>query len=130
MKLGEWIKSYRLKNDMTMQDMANVCGFSKAYISMLEKGINPSTNKPVSPTIQAFEKIAKATGQDVDSLLRILDDEQPITVKPSAKNFSDEETKLIDGYRALDTANKNLILNLIGQLNIARETVPTTTLAM
>ena len=40
-KLGEWIKRYRLKHGMSMQDMANVCGFSKAYISMLEKGINP-----------------------------------------------------------------------------------------
>ena len=66
---------------------------------MLEKGINPSTNKTVSPTMQAFQKIARATGQDVDSLLKILDDEQPITIKPSAKKFSDEETKLIDGYR-------------------------------
>ena len=130
MRLGEWIKNYRLEHDMSMQDMANICGFSKAYISMLEKGINPSTNKPVSPTMQAFKKIAKATGQDVDSLLTILDDEQPITIKPSAKNFSDEETKLIDGYRALDTTNKNLILSLIGQLNVARASIPTTTLAM
>ena len=103
MRLSEWIKNYRLEHDMSMQDMVNICGFSKAYISMLEKGINSSTNKPVSPTMQAFEKIAKATGQDVDNLLRILDDEQPITIKPSAKNFSDEETKLIDGYLALES---------------------------
>lgn len=56
MRLGDWIKKYRIEHDMSMKDMANICGFSKAYISMLEKGINPSTNKPVSPTIQAFKK--------------------------------------------------------------------------
>ena len=120
MRLGEWIKNYRLEHDMSMQDMASICGFSKAYISMLEKGINPSTNKPVSPTMQAFEKIAKATGQDVDSLLKILDDEQPITIKPSAKKFSDEETKLIDGYRKLNEEDKNFVMGMIGRLSFSR----------
>lgn len=120
MRLGEWMKSYRLQRDLSMQDMVNICGFSKAYISMLERGINPSTNKPVSPTMQAFEKIAKATGQDVDTLLKILDDEQPITIKPSAKNFSDEETKLIDGYRQLNDEDKNFVMGMIGRLNFSR----------
>ena len=118
--LGEWIKDYRLQHDMTMQEMADVCGFSKAYISMLEKGINPTTNKPVSPTMQAFEKIAVATGQDVDSLLKILDGEQPITIRPNLNKISAEETKLIDGYRALDSVNKNLIMTMISQLNFGR----------
>lgn len=130
MKLGEWIKSYRFQHNLSMQDMADICGFSKAYISMLEKGINPSTNKPVSPTIQAFEKIAKATGQDVDSLLRILDDEQPITIRPPVKKFSDEETKLIDAYRKLDAEDKNFVMGMIGRLNFARASTPTTALAM
>lgn len=72
MKLGEWIAIYRARNNLTMQNMADACGFSKAYI-MLEKEINPTTGKPVSSTIQTFEKIARATGQDLDSLLKILD---------------------------------------------------------
>ena len=41
-----------------------------------------------------------------------------------------EETRLIDDYRALDKVNKNLIMNLIEQLNFARESIPTTALAM
>lgn len=43
MKLGEWIKQYRAERKLSMQDFADMCGFSKAYIGQLEKGINPST---------------------------------------------------------------------------------------
>ena len=48
MTLGEWIKNYRDKHSLSMQEMADMCGFSKAYIGQLEKGINPSTGKPIS----------------------------------------------------------------------------------
>ena len=32
MTLGEWIKNYRDKHSLSMQEMADMCGFSKAYI--------------------------------------------------------------------------------------------------
>ena len=51
MQIGKWLKSYRIQHKLTMQDMANLCGFSKFYVNMLEKGINPTINKPVSPTM-------------------------------------------------------------------------------
>ena len=41
MKLGEWLTMYRTRNNLSMQNMADACGFSKAYVGMLEKGINP-----------------------------------------------------------------------------------------
>lgn len=116
MKLGEWLKEYRIKHGLSMQNFADSCGFSKAYVSMLEKGINPTTNKPVSPTIQTFEKIAKATGQDVDTLLKVLDDEQLITIKPFKLN--EKQTELINGYDEL-TADGQLLL--IGMLNSLRQ---------
>ncbi len=112
MKLGEWLRNYRLSHEMSMQEMADACGFSKAYVSLLEKGINPTTNKPFSPTIQTFEKIASATGQSIDSLLKVIDDEQLVTVRPSPK-FSSEETKLINDYRNLNRDDRRTILRLI-----------------
>lgn len=114
MKLGEWLKEYRKRNNMTMQDMADVCGFSKSYVNMLEKGINSTTKKPVSPTMQTFEKIARATGQDVDSLLKILDDEQLVTVAPLKIN--EEETELITSYRKLSSDGKMFLKGIMGQL--------------
>ena len=118
MKLGEWIKHYRTVHEMSMQDMANICGFSKAYIGMLEKGVNPTTKKPVSPTMQTFEKIARATGQDVDSLLKILDDEQLVTIKPKNINLSREETELLDGFKFLSAEGQSILLNILNSLRV------------
>lgn len=83
MKIGEWLKLYREQHNLSMQALADLCGFSKAYINVLEKGINPKTGKSISPTIQTFEKIARGTKTDVDTLLKILDGDQPITLNAS-----------------------------------------------
>lgn len=85
MTLGEWIKNYRDTHSLSMQDMADICGFSKAYIGQLEKGVNPSTGKPISPTIQAFDKIARAVGLDLDAFLKELDGTQLVTLLPDKK---------------------------------------------
>ena len=94
MKLGAWLKSYRQQHSLSMQALADLCGFSKAYINILEKGINPKTNKP----ILTFEKIARGTKTDVDSLLKILDGDQPITITPLPKlqqNFEQMDAQQI-----------------------------------
>ena len=83
MKLGEWVKEYRSQHGLSMQKFADICGFSKAYISILENGINPTTKKPVSPTMQTFKKIAEGTGQDVNDFIAQLDSDQPVTISPT-----------------------------------------------
>ena len=115
MRLGEWLKSYRKKNHMTMQDLADACGFSKAYIGALEKGINPSTGKPYSPTIQTLTKIAAGTGQDLDALLKSLDGDQPVTIS-TLNTLDGEEMKLVYSYRELNTDDKNFLWSLIQRL--------------
>lgn len=80
MDLGEWIKKYRNEHGLSMQAFADKCGFSKAYIGQLEKGINPSTGKPISPTLQTFEKIANGTNMSVDNLMMELDENQPVSL--------------------------------------------------
>lgn len=101
MKLGNWLKMYRTKHNMTMQDLADACGFSKAYIGMLEKGINPTTGKPVSPTVQTLDKIAHGTGQDLDSLLKCLDGDQPVTLTTPSSNLSEEKATMLKTYDEL-----------------------------
>ena len=83
MKLHEWIKEYRKEHGLSMQALADMCGFSKAYIGILEKGVNPSTNKPISPTIQTMQKIADGIGIDINDFIKMLDDDQPVTIKPT-----------------------------------------------
>lgn len=117
MKLGDWLKKYRADNNMTMQDLADACGFSKAYIGALEKGINPSTGRDYSPTIQTFTKIANGTGYELDSLLKMLDSDQLITLNASTQRLSEEETQLIYDYRQLDDEGKSLIGGMIRRLS-------------
>lgn len=119
MKLGEYLKVYRARHNMTMQDLADACGFSKAYIGILEKGVNPTTGKPVSPTIQTFEKIAKGTGQDIDSLFNLLDGDQPVTVKSRATPLTDEQETVLDAFSQLNSEGKNLILAMLNSLKIS-----------
>ena len=45
---------------------------------MLEKNINPSTNKPINPSIETLKSLANAMDLDVDALLKKLDDNQLI----------------------------------------------------
>ena len=121
MRLGEWLKNYREMNNMTLQSMADLCGFSKSYAHMLEKGINPTTNRAVSPTMMTLQKIANATGQDFDSFLRALDDDQPITVQPPEFKMDDEEKKLLECYRGLDAEGKSLMMNLANKLKLVQK---------
>lgn len=78
MNLGEIIKEYREKHNLSLQDFANKIGTSRSYIHMLEKNINPSTNKPISPSIETLKLLANAMNMDIDLLLKKLDDNQLI----------------------------------------------------
>ena len=93
MKLGEWIKQYRAERKLSMQDFADMCGFSKAYIGQLEKGINPSTGKPISPTIQTFNKIAVAVGMDLDKFLNMLDTDQKVTINNFTPTLNERDER-------------------------------------
>lgn len=73
MKLGEIINKYRLENKLSMQDFADMSGISKAYIGFLEKGYNPSNNKPIAPSISTIQKIAMAMHMDFDKLFSMID---------------------------------------------------------
>ncbi|MGN0938489.1 MAG: helix-turn-helix domain-containing protein [Selenomonas sp.] len=94
MQLGDWIKSYRKAQGLSMQRFADLCGFSKAYIGQLEKGINPKTGKKISPTMQTFTKIANSVGMSVDQLLEKLDDNQPVSIPSSPVPSSDPSSSL------------------------------------
>jgi len=131
MKVGEWLKLYRQQHNLSMQALADLCGFSKAYINVLEKGISPKTGKPISPTIQTFEKIARGTKTDVDTLLKLLDRDQPVTVNANddlsysqeigngeqTESYTPEEVSHIKKYRALDKDGRELVDGLLDNLH-------------
>lgn len=101
MKLHDWIKNYRREHGLSMQALADLCGFSKAYIGILEKGINPTTQKPISPTMQTLQKIADGVGIDINDFIKILDDDQPVTIALSPdQEFSAHDKNMVAAYNA------------------------------
>ena len=79
MKLGDLIKEYRDSHDLSQRQFANQCDLSNGYISILEKGINPSTGKPVTPTLPQLKKLADGMRMTLSELFEKADD-MPIDI--------------------------------------------------
>lgn len=75
MHIGKIIYNYRKENKLSMDKFAEKSGLSKSYIAMLEKNLNPSTGKSITPTIDVIKKVANATMMDFDDLFAMMDDE-------------------------------------------------------
>lgn len=69
MTLGDCVKQYRTEHDMSQRQFAEECGLSNAYISILEKNVNPKTGEPPIPTIGVYSKIAKVMGISAHDLM-------------------------------------------------------------
>ena len=114
MNIKEYVYNYRKEHGLSMQAFGDMCGLSRAYISILEKGINPTTGKAFIPTIDTLKKIADVTSTDLDSLLKMLDDSQSVMVNispaPTIKLTAQEEDH-IKKYRQLNADGKLVIDN-------------------
>lgn len=74
MTLSEYIKNYRSTHGISQRQFAAICDVSNGYISMLEKGINPKTGEPITPTPQSIKAIANGMGMTMQRLLSEVDD--------------------------------------------------------
>lgn len=74
MKLGEYIRTYRTEHGLSQRQFAVRCGLSNGYISMLEKGENPKTHKPIAPTLEKLNAVARAMGLSINELAVLVDD--------------------------------------------------------
>lgn len=73
-KLADIIVEFRQEHDLSQRQFAQQSGLSNGYISMLEKGINPATQKPVTPTLPQLKKLAGAMGKTVAELMEEAED--------------------------------------------------------
>lgn len=84
--IGEMIKKYRQEHGMSMEEFASRCGLSKAYISLIERGKNTRSDKPIVPSIDTVKAIADVLGVDLNVLLRSMGYDAPmntvITIEP------------------------------------------------
>lgn len=80
MTLGDIIKEYRTNHGMNIRDFSTRSGLSRAYISILERNVNPKTGKPVAPSIEIIKKVADAIGKDFNEIFSSIDSTTKIIV--------------------------------------------------
>lgn len=132
MTLGNIIKEYRTKYDLSMDAFSERSGISKSYISLLEKNKHPKTGKGISPSIQCIKQAALGMNMDFDTLFGMLDGN--VTIESSYENnnsdsslhvsesstynatfsklLSPNEEEMLKKYRELDQHGQDTI-NLI-----------------
>lgn len=81
MILGDLIKNYRREHGYSMEQFAKKTGLSKAYISILERNVNPVNNKPVIPSLETIKAVAQAINMDFNEVIALLDGNQPVSLK-------------------------------------------------
>lgn len=74
MRLGEFIKKYREEHSISMREFARKSGISMQYISVLEKGLHPTTKKALCPSIKIIEKAAIGMDMSFDDLFNMIDE--------------------------------------------------------
>ena len=91
MKLGDIVSKYRAEHDLSQRQFAIMCGLSNGTISNIEKGINPNTGKPLTPSLDLVRKLASTMGLTLTELLEMADDmpialveDEPCSVSGSA----------------------------------------------
>lgn len=88
--IGKRIRKYRLSHKLTLQNLADTVGLSKAMLSKIELG-------KVSTPISTYSRIAKALETSLSALIGEMDDEFLLIRKNDVKPISSRKTS--EGYR-------------------------------
>ena len=89
MTLGQLIREYRRQHHQTMEDFSKASGLSKAYISILERNVNPSTGHPAIPSAKTIRLVAEAMGKPLGTVVALLDEQQRGELTPLAAAFGE-----------------------------------------
>ena len=128
MKLGELLKSYRAEHKLSMDAFCELSDLTKGYISMLEKNEHPKSKKPIVPSYETIEKIAKGMQISVESLIDMLDDDQEIQINSTPNRLKSIVTTTIpddsdlltqqiaEKVVQLTTKNKKIVLRTSEEL--------------
>lgn len=106
MTLGDVIKEYRTKHNMSMDIFSKKSGISKAYISLLEKNKHPKTGKPIAPSIQCMKQAAEGMNVDFNTLFGLIDGNAALTNEKNEGTLTPKDNR--DIARDLDSIMEKL----------------------
>lgn len=125
MTLKDLVIKYRADNGLSQRQFALQCGLSNGYISMLEKGINPSTGAKITPTLQALNKLAAGMRTTLNELFTLVDD-MDVDVKTPALSEEDGlasvDMEIISLLAGLSDAKKQQAISFLRFLAASEET--------
>ena len=119
MTLGDIVKNYRTEHGLSLREFSRISGVSNGYVSMLEKNEHPKTKKPIVPSIEKMRCIANAMGMSFDSLLDMIDSDQPISIKKEnapAPSLTSSESDLLNKYRRLNSEGRKKLVERADEL--------------
>lgn len=125
MTLKDLVIKYRADNGLSQRQFALQCGLSNGYISMLEKGINPSTGAKITPTLLALSKLATGMHTTLNELFTLVDD-MDVDVKTPALSEEDGlasvDMEIISLLAGLSDAKKQQAISFLRFLAASEET--------
>lgn len=125
MTLGEYIIKWRAEHGLSQRQFAKLCDLSNGYTSMLEKGVNTSTGKPIIPTLQTMRKLAVGMGTTIHNMLSEVDDivldlgidPREIEKQPAdLGELSINEKAIILAFRSLPPDKQEFVLQMLSAL--------------
>lgn len=93
MTIGDIIKNYRVRSELSMERFAERSGLSKGYVSMLEQNRNPKNGKEIRPSVETIKKVSATIGITVDELMAMLDEKQEVDLTGNGDSPSPREEK-------------------------------------
>ena len=106
MYIGEVIKDYRIKHNLSQRAFALKANLSASYINTLEKVYNAKSLKPYAITTDVALQIANAMNVSVEYLLSLLKKEQNISLNT---NLKDKITSTVNMIEESDFSNVRMI---------------------
>ena len=119
MKLGELLKSYRTEHKLSMDAFCELSDLTKGYISMLEKNEHPKSKKPIVPSYDTIEKIAKGMQISTEDLIDMLDDDQEIQINATPDLLSKSPIQSI--YDQLEPPGQRKVITYAEKLRDEQE---------
>lgn len=119
MKLGELLKSYRTEHKLSMDAFCELSDLTKGYISMLEKNEHPKSKKPIVPSYDTIEKIAKGMQISTEDLIDMLDDDQEIQINATPALLSKSPIQSI--YDQLEPPGQRKVITYAEKLRDEQE---------
>lgn len=119
MKLGELLKSYRTEHKLSMDAFCELSDLTKGYISMLEKNEHPKSKKPIVPSYDTIEKVAKGMQISTEDLIDMLDDDQEIQINATPSLISKSPIQSI--YDQLEPPGQRKVITYAEKLRDEQE---------